>query len=188
MEKDSDQYYIDKVKQGEVNYYSILVDKYKNIVFSIALKVLGNREDAEEMAQEVFVKAYSSIHSFRGESKFSTWLFRITYNSSVSGIRKKKPVMKSIDENSIQDETEEIELDGPVEERKARLVKKALEKLDADDYSLIVFYYYDNQSVEEIAGITKLSESNVKVRLHRARKKLHAILNIMAQEEKDILI
>jgi RNA polymerase sigma factor (sigma-70 family) len=188
MEEIDDLYYINKVKHGEINYYTHLVDKYKDRVFSIALKILRNREDAEEMAQETFVKAYKSIHSFRGDSKFSTWLFRITYNSSISEVRKKKQTISSLDEDRYQGETEEIELDGPVGERRAEYVKAALGKLDPEDYTLILLYYFDNQSVEEITRVTKLSESNVKVKLHRARKKLYSVLNELLHEEIHTLL
>ncbi len=183
MEENDDLYYINKVKYGEINYYTHLVDKYKDRVFSVALKVLRNREDAEEMAQETFIKAYKSIHSFRGDSKFSTWLFRITYNSSISEVRKKKQVTSSLDDERYQGETEELELDGPVGERRAEYVKAALEKLEPEDYTLIFLYYYDDQSVDEITKVTGLSESNVKVKLHRARKKLYSILNELLHEE-----
>jgi len=188
MEKNEDIYYINKVKNGEINYYAHLVDKYKDRVFSIALKVLRNREDAEEMAQETFVKAYKSIQSFRGDSKFSTWLFRITYNNSISEVRKKKYKTTPLDDERYDGETEEISLDGPVGELRAEYVKAALDKLDHEDYTLIFLYYFDDQSVEELIRVTGLSESNVKVKLHRARKKLYAILNEMLHEEIHTLL
>ncbi len=183
MEENDDLYYINKVKQGEINYYTHLVDKYKDRVFTIAVKVLRNREDAEEIAQETFVKAYKSIHSFRGDSKFSTWLFRITYNNSISEVRKKKQITSSLDDERYQAETEEQEHDGPVAERRAEYVKAALEKLDPEDYTLVFLYYYENQSVDELTKVTGLSESNVKIKLFRARKKLQSILSEMLHEE-----
>ena len=188
MEENDDIYYINKVKNGQMNYYTHLVDKYKNQVFSIAMKVLRNREDAEEMAQETFVKAYKSIHSFRGDAKFSTWLFRITYNSSISEVRKKKYKTSSLDDERYDSETDELNLDGPVGEMRAEYVKAALDKLDHEDYTLILLYYFENQSVDEITKVTGLSESNVKVKLHRARKKLYALLNEMLHEEIHTLL
>jgi RNA polymerase sigma-70 factor (ECF subfamily) len=183
MEQKDDIYYIEKVKEGQTNYFSYIVEKYQDIVFSIALKVLRNREDAEEMAQESFIKAYKSLHTFKGNAKFSTWLYRITYNSCISEVRKKKIHFASTDEIEIKDETEELNLDGIPEENRARVIKEALSKLPEEEYTLVILYYFEEQSIEEISKVTKLSESNTKVKLYRARKKLYSILNEMMKDE-----
>lgn len=183
MEQKDDIYYIEKVLNGQTNHFSYLVEKYQDIVFSIALKVLKNREDAEEMAQESFIKAYKSIHTFKGKAKFSTWLYRITYNNCISEVRKKKIYFASTDEVQIQDESEELNLDGVPEENRAKYVKAAMDKLPEEDYTLVMFYYFEDQTIDEIAKVTRLSASNVKVKLHRARKKLYTILNELLEEE-----
>jgi RNA polymerase sigma-70 factor (ECF subfamily) len=183
MEKKDDIFYIEKVLNGQTNYFSFIVEKYQDIVFSIALKVLQNREDAEEMAQESFVKAYKSLHTFKGTAKFSTWLYRITYNSCISEVRKKKQRFVSTSEIEIKDETEELNFDGIPEENRAKCIKTALEKLPEDEYTLVLLYYFEDQSIEEISKVTKLSASNAKVKLFRARKKLYTILNEMMKEE-----
>lgn len=183
MEKNDDTYYIDKVLNGQPNYYSFIVEKYQDIVFSIALKVLKNREDAEEMAQESFIKAYKSLHTFKGNAKFSTWLYRITYNNCISEVRKKKQYFVSTDDVEISHDVEELNLDGIPEENLTKYIKAALEKLPEDEYTLILLYYFEDQSIDEISKVTKLSESNAKVKLHRARKKLRTILNEMLKDE-----
>ena len=183
MEQKDDILYIERVLKGDTQYFSHLVDKYKDIVFSIALKVLRNREDAEEMAQESFIKAYKSLHTFKGDAKFSTWLYRITYNNCISEVRKKKLKIVSTDDVQISDEPEEMNFDGIPAENRAKYVKAALDKLPEDEYALILLYYFEDKSVEEIGEITKLSESNVKVKLFRARKKLYSILNEMLKGE-----
>lgn len=183
MEKKDDIYYIEKVLNGQTGYFSNIVEKYQDIVFSIALKVLKNREDAEEMAQESFIKAYKSLHTFKGTAKFSTWLYRIVYNTCISEVRKKKQYFVSTDDVQIEDETEELQLDGIPEENRAKCVKAALEKLPEDEYTLILLYYFEDQSVEEISKVTRLSESNVKVKLFRARKRLYTIINDLMKEE-----
>ena len=104
MNRKDDSFYIEKVISGESNYFSFIVEKYQDIVFSIALKVLKNREDAEEMAQESFIKAYKSLNTFKGTAKFSTWLFRITYNTCISHVRKKKQHFVSTDDIEIGNE------------------------------------------------------------------------------------
>ena len=183
MEQKDDIWYIERVLKGDTQYFSYFVDKYKDIVFSIAMKVLRNREDAEEMAQESFVKAFKSLHTFKGDAKFSTWLYRITYNNCISEVRKKKLKFVSTDDVQISDEPEEMNLDGIPAENRAKYVKEALEKLPEDEYTLILLYYFEDKSIEEISGITKLSESNAKVKLFRARKKLYTILNEMLKED-----
>jgi RNA polymerase sigma factor (sigma-70 family) len=183
MENIDDNYYIGKVVSGQTNYFSFLVEKYQDIVFSIALKVLKNREDAEEMAQESFIKAYKSLHTFQGKAKFSTWLYRITYNTCISEVRKKRNYFVSTDDVQIQDEAEEMNLDGIPEENREKYVKAAMGKLPEDEYTLVLLYYFEDQSIEEISKITGLSASNAKVKLHRARKKLYTILNDMLKDE-----
>ncbi len=183
MEQKDDIWYIERVLKGDTQYFSYFVDKYKDIVYSISFKVLRNREDAEEMAQESFVKAFKSLHTFKGNAKFSTWLYRITYNNCISEARKKKLRLVSTDDVQISDEPEEMNFDGIPAENRAKYVKAALEKLPEDEYTLILLYYFEDKSVEEIGEITKMTESNVKVKLFRARKKLYTILNDMLKEE-----
>jgi|APSaa5957512622_1039677.scaffolds.fasta_scaffold26582_3 RNA polymerase sigma factor (sigma-70 family) len=183
MEQKNDIYYIEKVKNGQTNQFSYIVEKYQDIVFSIALKVLRNREDAEEMAQESFIKAYKSLHTFKGTAKFSTWLYRITYNNCISEIRKKKQYFVSTDDIEIKDDSEEFDLDGIPAENRAKYIQAALDKLNGEEYTLVLLYYFENQSINEICKATKLSASNAKVKLHRARKKLYTILNEMLKEE-----
>jgi RNA polymerase sigma factor (sigma-70 family) len=183
MENKDDSYYIEKVINGQTGYFSHIVEKYQNVVFSIALKILNNREDAEEMAQESFLKAYKSLSTFKGNAKFSTWLYRITYNTCISEFRKRKIYFTSADDIQIKDESEEMNLEGIPEENRERFVKAALEKLPEDEYTLIVLYYYEDQSIDEACKITGLTASNAKVKLHRARKKLYTILNEMLKED-----
>ena len=183
MEYKDDTYYIEKVLKGQTSYFSYIVERYKDIVFSIALKVLKNREDAEELAQESFIKAFKSLNTFKGKAKFSTWIYRITYNTCISEVRKKRMRFTSTDDIQIQDEAEEMNLEGIPEENREMIVKAALEKLPEDEYMLVLLYYFEEQSVDEIKSITGLTESNVKVKLHRARKKLYTILNEMMKDD-----
>ncbi len=183
MEQKDDIYYIEKVLAGQTNYFSYIVERYQDVVFSIALKVLRNRDDAQEMAQESFIKAYKSLSSFKGTAKFSTWLYRITYNNCISELRKRKIHFASTDDVDLKDEAEELNLDGIPEENRAKAIKEAMDRLPEDEYTLILLYYFEDQSVEEISKVTQLSESNTKVKLFRARKKLYTILNEMMKDE-----
>ncbi len=89
MKLSDDNFYISKILAGDSTAYVFLIEKYKNMAFSIALKITRNREDAEEIAQDAFIKVYDSLKDFRKKSKFSTWLYKIVYNTAISRIRKK---------------------------------------------------------------------------------------------------
>jgi len=174
---------IERIQKGDTNAFSYLVTKYQDVVFSIALKVLKNRDEAEEVAQETFIKAFRSISSFRGKSKFSTWLFSIAYNTCITNVRKKKFSTTSIDQVPLSEEEEDWDDFGFTEEEKSKMLEMSLKKLPEDDYTLVILYYYEEQSIEDISHIVGLSESNVKVKLHRARKKLHSIMSDLMKKE-----
>jgi RNA polymerase sigma factor (sigma-70 family) len=171
-----DSHYIDRVLCGDVSAYASLVAKHKSLVFSIALKILESREDAEEIAQDTFLKAYQSLKSFEKKSKFSTWLYRIAYNAAISKTRKKKMEVVPMDDHIIYNySTDEIatQVDRLDENEQLKMIEKVMEKLPADDHLLITLFYKADHSIEDISSITGLTQSNVKVRLHRIRKKMY---------------
>ena len=178
MQNKDDWYYIEKVIKGESASYAPLVDRYKEMAYNISLRIVRRPEDAEEITQDAFVKAYRSLKGFKGDAKFSTWLYRIVYNSSVSHIRRKQRLgiadSKSIDRLRIEDTAEES--DQQNDELMVSALKKATDSLPAEEQTLITLYYYDDKSIDEIAGIMNLSVSNVKVKLFRTRKKLHDLI------------
>ena len=152
-----------------------MVAKHKNLVFSIALKILNNREDAEEVAQDCFLKVFHALKTFEKKSKFSTWLYRIVYNAAISKTRKKKLDLVPMDNYVIDNYTEDEVISGIDEispEQQKTMIEKAMARLTDDDNLLIALFYKAENSIEDISHITGLSMSNVKVRLHRIRKKL----------------
>jgi RNA polymerase sigma factor (sigma-70 family) len=176
MKFQDDNETIGRVLSGDVAAYASLVTKHKSLVFTIILKVVNNREDAEEISQDVFLKAYQSLGTFERKSKFSTWLYRIAYNAAISKTRKKKVEMVAIEETVITNySTDDVgrnmnELD---EVDRQRILEKALLRLPEEDNLLITLFYKNENSIEDISEVTGLSVSNVKVRLHRIRKKLY---------------
>lgn len=186
MQAKEDSYYISSILAGNISDFSILVDKYKDMVYTLAFRIVGNREDAEELAQDVFVKVYRSLKNFRGKSKFSTWLYSITYNASISKIRKKQIESVSLNNHDntrydiVDDEYEKYyNFDKvPVE-----ILKQALDDLNPVDRSILTLYYQDDKPVKEISKVTGLTDSNVKVRLHRSRQKLFQKLQVLFKEE-----
>jgi RNA polymerase sigma-70 factor (ECF subfamily) len=186
MDKTEDLYYIEAVRKGNAQAFSVLVEKYQKLVYTLALKLLKKPEDAEEMAQDTFVKAFQKLDSYEGKSKFSTWLYSITYNACVSELRKRRIEFKSLDDTRITEQDEMKMHDYYREVKKEdqeRYLNLALEKLPEDDQVLVTLYYYESQSMDEISMITGLTVSNIKVKIHRARKKMYEFLHEMLHEE-----
>lgn len=186
MTEKDDLYYIKEVKNGNVSAFSYLVERYQDFVYSIALKMLKNTEDAEEMAQDCFVKAYTKLDSFEAKSKFSTWLYSIVYYSCVTEIRKKKTQLTSLEESRISDNDEFRLFETLTENKKEdqeKYLAEALDKLPEEDNVLLNLYYFEGLSVAEIKQVTKMSESNVKIKIFRARKKVYAILQELLKDE-----
>lgn len=186
MEFRSDAHYIEQVLQGDRQAYARLIEKHKQMVFTVALRIVRNREDAEEIAQDAFIKAFQSLPAFKQESKFSTWLYRIAYNAAISKTRKKKletaPIEVDVVENYTLDEVfENMERLDDTEQK--AVVQKLFDALNEDESALITLYYYQRVQTEEIAEITGLSQSNVKVKLHRIRLKMHNVLQQILSSE-----
>jgi len=167
---------ISKILQGEQTYFAQLVERYQNYVFTLVLRFTDSREDAEEISQDIFVKAYRSLADFRGESKFSTWLYTIVRTSCITFLRKKKLDITSIDNERIflQLENQESGFKANTIEQKSRhaMVSKAILLLSPDDAQLITLFYKGEQSLEEIGKVMGLEPNTVKVKLHRARHRL----------------
>ena len=174
-----DNYYIARILEGNTSDYACLINKYKDMIFTLAFRITGNREDAEEVAQDAFFKAFNGLKEFRGTSKFSTWLYKIAYNQSVSYIRKKRPDIQSYDsmEAGIDELQGEMDLGHEqLDNIPVVYIRKAFEKLEETDRAVLTLFYQEDLSVKEISGVTGLSVSNVKVKLFRGRKKLIDIL------------
>ncbi|ULQ57022.1 RNA polymerase sigma factor [Flavihumibacter rivuli] len=183
---------IQRVLKGEHQLYVQLVNKYQNYVFTIALRYLSSREDAEEVAQDIFVKAYRSLGDFRGDSKFSTWLYTITTTSCITFLRKKKLEVHSLDDERVFTVADNIDsgMRANQVEQKSRvnMVNQAISLLSPEDAQVITLFYKGEQSLDEIAKIMGVETNAVKVRLHRARQRLKEKMEKhFAAEVKDIV-
>ena len=186
MERLSDNYYVEKIRNGETECFAPLLERYSKQVFSLIVKIVGNREDAEELTQDVFMKVYRSLDAFRGESNFSTWLYRIAYNIAVSATRKKSNEMTAIDETmmeNVSDDDDDEFSDEAMTANRVEYLNRALDKLPPDDRAMILMFYKDDRSMDEIAGITGLSATNVKTKIFRIRKKLWILIKEMERKE-----
>jgi RNA polymerase sigma-70 factor (ECF subfamily) len=174
-----DQYFVDLTLKGQTQAFATLVERYQNLVFSIGLKLIGNADDAEDVAQESFVKAYHALKTFKGDAKFSTWIYRIAYNTALDFIKKHKKQLLNKSLTQASEKELEIKEETPQKDEEAykkNMIKMAIAKLPSDQQLIISLYYFEELSLKEITEVTQLSESNVKVKLFRARKKLHQVL------------
>ena len=184
MEAKTDAYFIAEVLRGNPEAFAPIVEKYRHLAFSLSMKITRNREDAEEAAQDAFIRAYRSLDSFKGGAAFKTWFFRIVYTTAISKVRSAKKIAVSLEEYKLSDgeilDTENAIGQMGAEERSLQL-HQAMEMLAPDESAILNLYYFEDLPVEEIAIIMDLTASNVKVKLFRTRKKLyeqlHGILN-----------
>jgi RNA polymerase sigma-70 factor, ECF subfamily len=185
MEHRDDNHLIDEVIAGNTALFAVLIDRHKDLVFTIAMNITRNREDAEEVAQDAFLKAFRKLDSFRKESGFQTWLYRIAYNEAISKTRKNKVKLLDLEEEIteiIPEEEVEEEIGGLDEQEQKLVISKVLETLPEIDRALVTLFYLENNTVADISGITGLGESNVKVRLHRVRKRIYSDLQQILQK------
>lgn len=188
----NDSEIISRVLRGESQLYAELVNRYQNFVFTITLRYAKKREDAEEIAQDVFVKAYRSLADFRGDSKFSTWLYTIVNTTCITFLRKKKLEVHSLDNEKVFEVANGVDSGlraNKVEQKsKIQMVNKAIQLLSADDAKLITLFYKGEQSLDEIGKILGIDPNTVKVKLHRARTRLKEKMEKhFAEEVKDVM-
>lgn len=178
---------ISRVLRGEKALFAELVKKYQNFVFTIAGRYASNREDAEEIAQDVFVKAYKNLADFRGDAKFSTWLYTITSTTCISFLRKKKLAVHSLDQEHVFElaDAQDSSFRANQVEQKSRItmVNQAIQLLSPDDAKVITLFYKGEQSLEEIGLIMGIDPNTVKVKLHRARQRLRNKMEEYFSEE-----
>jgi len=187
MEKQGALTYVKRIKAGDKDAFSWIVDRYGDMVYTLCLRMLRNGEEAADAAQEVFIKVYKSLGSFQEKSRFSTWIYRIAYNHCISEIRKRTRVIDLVDETpEIPDESGVMDgLELLAGEERKKYLKRALEALPETDSVVVTLFYYEELNLEEIAGVTGLSNGNVRIRLHRARKKLFQVLGGQLKSEID---
>lgn len=169
---------IQSIRKGNTRAFSELVNTYKDLVYTLTLRMLGNREEAEEVSQDTFIKVFNSLEHFKGDSKISTWVYRIAYNTCLDRIRLRKS-RKFLDVGEMQDFifTEmDTALDKMVREERGRLVEQCLAKLPSEDAGLLTLFYFEEKSLLEIENILNVPVNSLKVQLFRARKKLAAVL------------
>jgi len=172
---------LDRILAGDKQAYARLVDKHKSFAFTIAFKVLDSRAEAEEAAQDAFVKAFQYLKSFNRQARFSTWLYRIAFNTAISYKRKHKVVFQSVEQTVIpQAGLAEYDLE---QHDKLQCVHKASQTLNEADRLALQSFYLNEFSLDEVAAITAQNVNTVKVRVHRARQRLAEELKRILKQE-----
>ena len=151
--------------------YAYFVKKYSQQVLDFTVRMVGSKADAEELAQNAFVKAFSRIETFEGRASFLTWVSRIAYNESINHLKRCKIRWIEIDEAQIAETDLDNELSSGSEER-IRLMEEAIDILPPDERMLVHLYYYEDKPLQEIAYVMDAEPNALAVRLHRIRKKL----------------
>ena len=182
----NDQLIIDEILKGNTNAFSELVNTYKDLVFSLALKMTKNREEAEEVSQDTFIKVFRSLNRFKGDSKLSTWIYKVAYFTCLDRLKKQKREQHivAIDEfTEHQVKTIDNALDMMEKEERKVAIQDCLQLLPSNDVALLTLFYFEELSLEEIAKIVDLTANNVKVKLYRSRKKLASIVRDRIEPE-----
>jgi RNA polymerase sigma factor (sigma-70 family) len=186
----SEQIIIRDIVAGDAQAFSVLVNRYKDMAVLLAYNILLNREDAEEVAQDSFVKAYSSLHSFKADARFSTWLYRIIVNTALNKRKLKKHYPVEISDTIAAELPADVNsiFATQITSEHRKHIQVALKSLSTNERLCITLYYLNELSVEEIYELTGISTSNIKVLLYRGRKNMYAALHRHLKNEITNLI
>ncbi len=191
MHKTDDTELICQVLAGNQSAYTDLVKRHQRYVFTLALRFAKNREDAQEIAQDSFVKAYKSLAGFRQQSRFTTWLYTIVYTTSMTFLRRKKLETHSLDDDAVfirVNNQEDAKQNLAEQKSQSYYINLAISKLLPDDAAILTLFYQGEQSLEEIAAVVKMETNTVKVKLHRARQRLKEKLEqLLAGEVRELI-
>ena len=182
----NDHILINQIVEGDTNAFAILVDRYKDLVFTLALRMLKNREEAEEVAQDTFIKTYKPIETFKGDSKFSTWIYRVAYNTCLDRIKKNRKHLNDVEINEFTAHevvTIDNALDNMEIKEREEAIQRCIDELPSEESFLLTLYYFDDLSLDEISKIVGITANSIKVKLFRSRKKLATILKSQLEPE-----
>ena len=171
---------IRQVLEGDQNAFGILVDRYQDMAYTIAVRILHDPDEATDVVQESFVKSYEVLDSFRGDAKFSSWIYRIVYRKALDRLkaikRRRTDAYDQVQEGAIASDDTDNAFQQLMKAERREMVKNAISKLKPDEQTLILLYYFEESSIKEIAEVLGLGMENIKVKLFRTRKKLFHLL------------
>ena len=187
----SDIELIEQTLAGDQSAYADLVKRHQRFVFTLALRFAKTREDAEEIAQDCFIKAYRSLGTFQRNSKFTTWLYSIVYTTSMTFLRKKRVETDSIDDENTYVQLENhggYDVNDAENKSRSYYLNQAIAQLVPDDATIITLFYKGEQSLDEIGAAMGIEPNTVKVKLFRARQRLKEKLERLLKNEVNELI
>lgn len=170
---------VKQILAGDTSAFGYFVDTYQDMAMTIAFRVCGNRQDAEDIVQDSFVKAFHNLHTFKSGSKFSTWFYSIVYNTSINAIRSAGHNVHYADysETDIADLYPDYDIFEQIEEQeRLAMLNKALAMLPKDESVILTLFYLEENSIKDVAKMVGLTEVNIRVKLHRARKRMYDIM------------
>lgn len=183
MDNLSDLQCIKAILRGNNACFEVLINRHKNLIFTLCLKCLPTRELAEEAAQDTFLKAYNSLSSFKNQSKFSTWLYRICYFACMDYLKKKSVITEDVEQSTaIQVGIEADVLEKLAADERKAAITSAMNKLPQEVRFVLTLYYYDDLTTEELSSVLGISINYAKQKLYRGRKQLEKILLTQAKE------
>jgi len=171
------------VANNNTLFFGVLYDRYSKMVYNKCYGFAKSKDEAEDLTQDVFLMLFVKLASFKGKSKFSTWLYSFTYNFCVNYVNRNK--QRKMSDNSISMEKAEYNLteeipDESIYELKANKLSKAMELISVEDKSILLLKYQDSSSIKELSEVLEIGESAVKMRLKRAKAKLLEIYNTIS--------
>lgn len=180
MSLDPDRQIIQEIRNGQPRRFAVLVDRHKERALTLAVRIIGNKEEAEELVQDSFVRAFRSLNDFRGDSRFGTWLYRIVYNLCMTKVTRRREeenyIAEGADDDLLADvaspEEETDSLRRLQEEELHRLIGHAIERLPEKQRTVVTLFYVQEMSYEEIAQVTGQPMGSVKTHLFRGREAL----------------
>jgi len=171
------------VLSGNTQQYALLVNRYKDLIYTLCARCLPSVELAEEAAQDSFLKAFKSLSQFNKKAKFSTWLYRIAYNTCMDYLKKKAIATDQLNYNYVEEVGEEASVLHKLhDEERTEAILKAMDRLAKEDRFVLTLYYYEELSTEELAEVLGISPNYAKQKLFRARKQLGQIIEEHATE------
>ncbi|MCF8239383.1 MAG: RNA polymerase sigma factor [Saprospiraceae bacterium] len=187
MDREQEQAWTRAAAQGDLVAYGHLVRLHQDMVFSLSLTLLKNRQDAEDLSQDVLVKVFRMLPQYRSEAPLKAWVYRITYHEGLNRLKKvrRERATLEVDDQTYYDHSVSAGILCVLDANDKRtLLRHALDQLSTQDQILVQAYYFKDMSVREISQMMRMTESNIKIKLHRSRKVLYQVLQKTLADEQ----
>ena len=179
--------HLKKVLAGDTHAFRYFVEQYQDMAYAIAIGIVKNRPEAEEIVQDGFMKAFQHLASFKREAKFSTWLYRIVVNEALQRAQRRKLPLADIPDEQLPDRVDSNAVNHALEqlerEEREKIIQQVLQRLPAKEALVLQLFYLHEMSIREVQEMTGFSNSHIKTLLHRARKRFYQKAQAIYQQE-----